>query len=160
MTPQRSVGCENMDQCELETHTINEKSSIVRYPHTTYTFEGNKFFIQKNSWIVFCFLQASCWQRDRQDSASNMPMYIQISSIPLLIEWRWEWGGGGGGGGKWIIYVRLAKSPSHPVPHANWKNHLVEGWGVEMSILLFVMCKAPKQTAAITSSTTTEGLVG
>lgn len=141
-------------------HTINEKA-VVRYTHThthtTYTLEGNNLQ-KKNWWILFCFLQASCWQTDRQtDGTLQVTCQCTFRPVPspLLIEWRWE---GRGRGGKWINKLwGLAKSfPScvSPLPteeSSSW-------WG--MSILLFVMCKAPKQTAAITSSTTTEGLVG
>lgn len=158
MTPQRSLWVVRIWISVNWKHTINEKKQYSQVPTHNLHLRRKQIFYTKNSWIVFCFLQASCWQRDRQDSASNMPMYIQISSIPLLIEWRWEWGGRRG---RQMNYICEASQVSfHPVPHANWKNHLVEGWGVEMSILLFVMSKAPKQTAAITSSTTTEGLVG
>jgi hypothetical protein len=89
------VGCENGSMWSANTHNQWESSSQV-HTHITYTLEGNN--LQKTIWwILFCFLQASCWQTDtqtdRRDAASNMPMYIQTSSIPLLIEWRWEGAG-------------------------------------------------------------------
>ncbi len=145
-------------------HTINEKA-VVRYTHTHTQLTPWKETIYKElmNFVLFCFLQASCWQTDRQtDGTLQVTCQCTFRPVPspLLIEWRWEgWGRGGAGrGGKWINKLwGLAKSfPScvSPLPteeSSSW-------WG--MSILLFVMCKAPKQTAAITSSTTTEGLVG
>ncbi len=144
-------------------HTINEKA-VVRYTHThTHNLHlGRKQFTKKELMNFVLFPSGKLLtdrQTDRWDSASNMPMYIQTSSIPF-VDWV-KMGGVGAGrgrGGKWINKLwGLAKSfPScvSPLPteeSSSW-------WG--MSILLFVMCKAPKQTAAITSSTTTEGLVG